>query len=87
MDFDGICPHVWSYLSHPVEELHLVFFIDVVGDDHLSRSEHALTLECTAYIALLVNDKNLIFVLFRAFLVLGTQVIEQADLAIFVNLA
>ena len=65
----------FSYFSHPIEELNLVFFVDVIWYHHLSRCEHALTLECTANIALFIYDKNLIFVFFRAFLMLSTQVI------------
>ena len=70
--FDSMVILFFSYFSHPIEELNLVFFVDVIWYHHLSRCEHALTLECTANIALFIYDKNLIFVFFRAFLMLST---------------
>ena len=44
-----------------------------------------MALESTAYVALLVNDKEFIFII-RAFLMRGTKVVEDAKLTVFVDL-
>ena len=44
-----------------------------------------MALESTAYVALLVNDKEFIFII-RAFLMRCAKVVEDAKLTVFVDL-